>query len=114
MIPERNDAPLAQMRELLLNFERTSVMGRVGRVALRPLYDLAMRGGGKLDIRPRWALSWRIQLSPKVAARITKPIGRAVDVGICLDACAADFANILDEFAVLLKGAAEAQRVSQP
>ena len=39
---------LAQMQKLVgkLNFAQTAVMGKVGRVALRPLYDLVMRGGG--------------------------------------------------------------------
>ena len=42
---------LAQVRKLAgkLNFDRTAVVDRVGRVALRPLYDFVMRGG------ERWA-----------------------------------------------------------
>ena len=46
---------LSQMRKLvgILNFAQTSVVGRVGRVALRPLYDLVMRGGGKADEKGR-------------------------------------------------------------
>ena len=43
----------AQMQRLVgkLNLARTAVMGRVRRVALRTLYDFAMRGGGG-----EWAL----------------------------------------------------------
>ena len=33
------------------NLAQTSVMGKVGRVALRPLYDMVKRGGGKLEKR---------------------------------------------------------------
>ena len=38
------------------SFAQTSAMGRVDRVALRPLYDVVVRGGGKLDVGARWAL----------------------------------------------------------
>ena len=57
-ILKQEGAFLAQMRKLAwgLHFSHTSVIGRAGRVALRPLDDLAMRGGGKLDTRPKWAL----------------------------------------------------------
>ena len=62
-------------------------MGKVGRVALRPLYDLVMTGGGRLDKRTRWALDWRIRLLPAMAPRVVKPISCVVDVRIYSDAC---------------------------
>ena len=48
---------LAQMRKIVveLNFAHASVMGRVERVALRPLYDLVLRRGGMLAAGARWA-----------------------------------------------------------
>ena len=70
-----------------LNFAQTAVTGSLGRLALRPLYDLVMRGGGVLDKRARWALDWWIRLLPAMAPRIAKPISCAVDVRIYSDAC---------------------------
>ena len=66
------------MRNLVgeLNFAQTSAMGTVGRAALRPLYDVVMNGGGKLDKRTRWALKWRIKLRP-VLARQSKNAHRS-------------------------------------
>ena len=55
------EALLAQMQKLVgkLNFAHTAVMGEVGRVALRPLYDMVMRGGGALGKRTSWAFELR-------------------------------------------------------
>ena len=57
---QQKEAFLAQTQKLVgrLDFAETSVMGRAERVALRPRYDLVMRGGGKLDTRSEWALTW--------------------------------------------------------
>ena len=108
---------LAQMQKLVgkLNFAQTAVMGKVGRVALRPLYDLVMRGGGKLDNRTRWALNWWIRLLPAMSPRIVKPVGSEADVRIYSDACTtgggmaaiALFSRPAGEFMVQLKGKAE-------
>lgn len=45
---------LAQVRKLAgkLNFDRTAVEGRAGRVALKPLYDFVMRGGREWALEP--------------------------------------------------------------
>ena len=50
-ISAKQKAFLSQMRKLvgILSFTQTSVAGEVGRVALRSLYDLVIRGGGKVD-----------------------------------------------------------------
>ena len=61
-----------------------------------------------------WALSWWIQLLPRIAPGTIRPIGRTVGVRIHSDAWAREggpaavtvFANPGDDFAVLLKGAA--------
>ena len=47
------------MRKLVgeLNFAQASAKGTESRAALRPLYDVVMRGGGKLDKRARWVLN---------------------------------------------------------
>ena len=73
-----------------LNFAQTTVAGRVGRVALRPLYDLVMGGGSELDFRATKALTWRIHLLLSIAARIMRPIGSAFDVRIFSVAGATD------------------------
>ena len=51
------EAFLAQMQKLVgkLKLAQTAVMGKVGRVALRPLYDMLIRGGRLIDEGPRWA-----------------------------------------------------------
>ena len=108
---------LAQLQKLVgkLNFAQTAVMGKVGRVALRPLYDLVMRGGGKLDRRTRWALNWWTRLLPVMSPRIVKPVGCTADVRIYSDACTtgggmaaiALFSRPTGEFMVQLKGKAE-------
>ena len=56
-ILEKKAASFAQTQELLgeLNFALTSVMRKVGRVALRPPYDVVMGGGGALGKRASWA-----------------------------------------------------------
>ena len=79
----------AELQKLVgkLNFAQTATMGKVGRVALRPLYDMIMRGGGQLDKRSSWALNWRLRLLPDMAPRLIKPIGSLVDVRIYSDAC---------------------------
>ena len=80
---------LAELQKLVgkLNFAQTATMGKVGRVALRPLYDMVMRGGGQLDKRSRWALEWWVRLLPDMAPRMIRPIGHLVDVRIYSDAC---------------------------
>ena len=57
---EKREAFLAQNREVVgaLNFAQSSVMRKVGRVALRPLYGLVAKGGGKVDKMARGALEW--------------------------------------------------------
>ena len=62
------------------------MIGKMGRVAPRPLYDAGVRGGGKLAKRARWTLEWLVKLLPVVAPRVIKPIGRTVDVRIYADA----------------------------
>ena len=116
-ILDEKEAFSAQMQKLVgkLNFAQAAVMGRVGRVALRPLYDLVMRGGGKLDKIARWALDWRIRLLPALAPRVVKPVGCTADVGIYSDACTTDggmaaialFPRPSGEFQGQLKGKAE-------
>ena len=56
-------------------------------MVLRPLYDIAMRGGGEIDRRARVAVEWRSRLLPVSAARLIRPVGRTVDVRIYSDAC---------------------------
>ena len=50
---------VAQMQRLVgrHNFAQSDVLGRIGWLALRPQFDLVMRGGGKLDSRSRSLLS---------------------------------------------------------
>ena len=84
-------------------------------MALRSLRDMAMRGGGKLDERARWALEWRLRLLLTMAPRMIKPLGRIVDVRIYSDDCAicgrvaasALASRRTEDFTVVLKGAAE-------
>ena len=92
LIFRQREVSLAQKekKQRELNFSRTAVMGGVGRVVLRPLYDLVMRGGGKLDARSKWALAWYIQLIPKIGPRILRLIEFAVDVRFYSDARTAD------------------------
>ena len=73
---------LAQMQNMVgkFNFAWTSVMGRAGRVALRPLYDFAARlKGVKVDPCTRGALSRRLQISPSLSQRMIKPVGGRAD-----------------------------------
>ena len=80
-------------------------------MALRLLYGLITKGGGRIEKSPRWALEWLLVATP---GRI-RPIGRAVDVRIFSDVCAtgggepavALFSGQLREFTVSPKGAAE-------
>ena len=53
-ILERRGVSLAHAQKLIgeLNFARISVIGKVGRVAPRPRYDLVTKGGGELIKRP--------------------------------------------------------------
>ena len=62
-------------------------MGRVGHVALGPLYDFAMRREGKVGPRTGWALGGWIRISPYRGLRPTRFRGEAVDVRIYSDAC---------------------------
>ena len=50
-MPGKKEAFVAQNRGVVgaLNFAQSSVMRKVGRVALRPLYGLVARGGGEVD-----------------------------------------------------------------
>ena len=87
-------------------------MGKIGRVALRPLYDILMRGEGVIDKRARWALEWQTRLLPATAPRIAKPINWTVGVGIYSDACTTEggmaaialFPRPPGEFMAQLKG----------
>ena len=77
---------------------------------MRPLYNLVIRGGGKLDRGSRWAASWWIQplpIRPAVDARMYSD-ARTTDEGL---AAVAFFANNKDEFAVSLKGVAEDAKI---
>ena len=84
-------------------------------MVLRPLYDIATRGGGEIDTRARWALEWRSRLLPVLAARLIRPVGRTVDVRIYSDECTTGggMAAVAlpcrqeGDFTVLLEGAAE-------
>ena len=116
-ITEQKQVSLPQLQRLVgkLNFAQTSTMGKTGRVAMRPVFALVMRGGGQRNERSRWALKWRLRLLLNRAPRMVKPIGRTVDVRIYSDACAtrggmaavAFFSRRHEIFAVLIKGAAE-------
>ena len=109
-ISEKRKSFLSQMRKLvgILNFAQTSVVGKVGRVALRSLEDLLIRRAG-------WALQLVATLLPKMASMVPKLRGSAADVGIFSDACTADggtaaialFAKPRGELMALLRGAAE-------
>ena len=87
----------------------------MGRIALRPLYDVIMRGGGGIDGRARWAIEGWARLLPDLAPRIKRPVGRTVDVRIYSDACATDggmaaaslFSRSAGDFTVVLTGNAE-------
>ena len=81
-VSEQIEARPAQTQKLVgeLNFAPTAIMRRVGRVARRPLSDLVMRGGGRIDKGARWILEWLLRLPPVMAPRIIRPIGRAVVV----------------------------------
>ena len=89
-------------------------MGRVGRVASRPLYDPVMGGGGKLDKRPRWALAGLIQRPPNYKAnrayRSRQNLLRCMRRGGGLAAVAFPL-NRGDEFSALLISAAEGEPV---
>ena len=69
---------VAQMQKLVgtLNCGQAAVMGRVGRAPWRPLYNFAMRGGGAVDPRTRWALGCSIRVAPHIAPRPTGPAGK--------------------------------------
>ena len=90
-------------------------MGKVGRVALHPLYDLVTRGIEALDKRTMLALGWWIRLLPATAPKIVKPISRTVGVRIYSDASATEeglaaialSSGTKGEFTVLLEGKAE-------
>ena len=59
----------AHMRKLVskLNFAQAAVMGREGRVALRPRYDSAPRGEKRRPPRSKWTLKWRLRNLPLVS-----------------------------------------------
>ena len=52
-----------------LNFAQTAVVCRIGRIAVRTLRDLLMKGVGDPDPRSRWAIRCRIRLIPDTAPR---------------------------------------------
>ena len=56
-------------------------------MALRPLYGIEMRGGGRLDTRARWTIERRLRLVPVIAPRVIKPVCRTVGVRIYSGAC---------------------------
>ena len=90
-------------------FAQTSVMGTVGRVALRPSFDSAMRWGGKVGPRAIWSLNGRLQKLPSIAPRALDLSGAQADVRIYSDAQVTDgglaaVARFLQNFFVLLKG----------
>ena len=60
---------VAQTRKLVgkLDFAQMSVMEKVDGVALRPLYEMEMRGGGTLHKRARRVPEWRVKLLPVLA-----------------------------------------------
>ena len=62
-----------------LCFAQTMVMGRFGKAALRPIYEMISRGGGSSTIAFRICLEWRKCVLPKIAPRIIKapPEGEA-------------------------------------
>ena len=59
-----NEISLAQMQEMVgeLNFAQTAVICRLGRVAVRPLFDFVPRGGAKVGPQTGWALDWHLQV----------------------------------------------------
>ena len=79
----RNHAVPAQMQKLVErpDFAQVAVSGRMGRITLRPLYNLTMRGG-RLNRRVKWALSWRFQMVRAAAPRLIRLIRGIADARI--------------------------------
>ena len=69
-----------------LNIARTTVMGRMSRVVFCDWSIIRFLG----DPRARWALNWRLQISPPVLPRAVEPIGGTPDVRTYSDASATD------------------------
>ena len=80
----RKEAFLAQAQKLVrkLITAQTSLVEKIGRAALRQLYDLITKGGGRIGKRSRWALEWWLKLLPVATASVIRPISSAVDVRI--------------------------------
>ena len=87
---DTNDMISVQMQRVAgkLNFAQMRNMVGVGRVALRPFFDSAARGGGKVGPRTIDP-ACRLQIPPSISPRVIRPLGGEEDVGIYPDACAA-------------------------
>ena len=84
-------------------------MGRVGRVALRLLYDAVLQGGGELGPSTGWAPGRRIHIMLHMARRPIKLVGGTVDDRVYSDACTAGagvraVALFGEDFVVELRG----------
>ena len=68
----QHSAALAHLQKLAgkLRFTQTAIMGRFGRAALRPVYELISKGGGTLSRSLRQCLRWWVRVLPTITPRL--------------------------------------------
>ena len=68
----QHSAALAHLQKLAgrLCFTQTAIMGRFGRAALRPIYELISKNGGKLSRSFKLCLSWWVKVLPAITPRL--------------------------------------------
>ena len=71
-LSSQNSVALAHLQKLAgrLCFTQTSIMGRFGRAALRPIYELISQGGGPITGSFRRCLQWWVKVLPAIMPRL--------------------------------------------
>ena len=68
----QHSVALAHLQKLAgkLCFTQTAIMGRFGRAALRPIYELISQGGGTLTVSFKRCLQWWVRVLPAIMPRL--------------------------------------------
>ena len=71
-LSSQHSIALAHLQKLAgrLCFTQTAIMGRFGRAALRPIYELISQGGGTLTASFKRCLQWWVRVQPAIMPRL--------------------------------------------
>ena len=80
-LSRQKSAALAHVQKLAgrLCFTQTAIMGRFGRAALRPIYELISKGGGPLSRSFKLCLRWWVKILPAIMPRLIASFLEAED-----------------------------------